>query len=75
MTTIVATHVQPEYAAPKRYKGDWIVSAYMGRAHRVKTQEYGVARTVCGKALPRWFSADGRAWDGCRQCVASAELR
>ena len=75
--TIVASNVKPEYAAPERYKGDWVVSAYMGRAHLVKSATVfphaGPVQTACGRKLRRTFSATGCAWDGCEVCVAKAE--
>ena len=77
--TIVASNVKPEYAAPKRYAGDWVVSAYMGRAHLVAAATVfpheGPVTTACGRKLRRTFSAQGRAWDGCVRCVAKAELQ
>ena len=75
MTAIAAINVRPEYAAPKRYGGDWVVSAYMGRAHLVTSQRLdGAVGTACGRILRYTFSANGRAWDGCERCVAKAEV-
>jgi len=77
--TIVASNIKPEYAAPKRYAGDWVVSAYMGRAHlavgRTVFPHEGPVQTACGRTLRRTFSAAGRAWDGCERCVAKAAPR
>jgi hypothetical protein len=75
--SIVASNVKPEYAAPRRYAGDWVVSALMGRAHLVAVATVfphsGPVQTACGRKLRRTFSVNGKGWDGCLLCVALAD--
>ena len=63
--------VDPSFAAPKRYRGEWVVSADMGRAHVVIRND-GAVLTACGDIIRAWFSVAGRPWDGCSLCVGYA---
>jgi hypothetical protein len=61
--------VAPNFAAAERYAGEWVVPAALGRSH-LAVSKGATVRTACGATLTGWFSAHGRAWDGCERCVA-----
>jgi integrase len=65
----IPNSVRPNFAVAERYSGEWVIPKALGRAHLVLTKDSKV-HAVCGHHIAEWFSADGRAWDGCETCVA-----
>ena len=71
---MIATDADPSFAAPERYKGDWVVPFGLGRAHLVANRAADAVVTACGRTLIGPLPA-ARLWDGCVTCVERAELR
>ncbi len=69
--------LEPIFAAPDRYEGEWVIPASgVGAAHLVTGRAAGTILTACGCRLTAvvpgktWI-----AWDGCHRCVANATLK
>lgn len=62
--------IDASFAAPKRYRGEWIVNTALGRAHLLVNRN-GKVRAACGRTPASWFSAPAM-WDGCSLCVGHA---
>ena len=60
--------LKPDFSAPGRYAGEWVIPARLGRAHRVVSRSESVAVTACGRTCVGPLPAEG-SWDGCLTCV------
>jgi hypothetical protein len=76
-TPLTLPHLDPIFAAPERYQGEWVIPASgIGAAHLISCLTAESILTACGRRLSVWVAGDTRtAWDGCRRCVAHATLK
>jgi hypothetical protein len=77
ITSSAHGQLDPIFAAPERYEGEWVIRASrVGAAHLVSSQVETAVLTACGRRLTAGVPGNTlTAWDGCRRCVAHATLK